>query len=225
MPSGLRSFASFRVASNSVTSHSSTCVTGGTIRWASLIRCAMVRRTPLSGSRRPASAELSNRAAGAECASTSVRRMRPPGPVPVTCIRSTLRSRASFLTGGIALTASSPLLEASDGCVTTGPGATAAGAGGGGASVRSTRGHLFSDRHQCGANGHHFTRRMVDPVHHPGEGRGDLGRRLVGDHFNERVILGDLLPLLDEPAIDLCFAHALSEVGQLENRHQKSRTL
>ena len=50
----------------------------------------------------------------------------------------------------------------------------------------------------------------------PGRGRRDLDRRLVGLDLDERVVLGDLLPLGDEPACDLAFGQALAEVGQLE---------
>ena len=44
----------------------------------------------------------------------------------------------------------------------------------------------------------------------------DLDRRLVGLHLDERVVLGDLLALLDEPAGDLPLGETLAEIRQLE---------
>ena len=116
---GSRSFATLRAASSWVTSHSSTWVTAGMIRWASLIRWAIVRRTPRRGSRR--SRDISPGVPGAASAgspeapagndspasperSTSARVIRPPGPVPSTSAMSTPSSRASLRTGGVALT-------------------------------------------------------------------------------------------------------------------------
>ncbi len=59
----------------------------------------------------------------------------------------------------------------------------------------------------------------------PRGGRGDLDGRLVGLDLDERVVLGDLLPDLDEPARDLALAHALAQVGKLELvGHQNWRT-
>ena len=46
--------------------------------------------------------------------------------------------------------------------------------------------------------------------------RGDLDGRLVGLHLDERLILGDLVTLRDEPARDLGLGQALAEVGELE---------
>src|SRR5262249_3703668 len=46
--------------------------------------------------------------------------------------------------------------------------------------------------------------------------RRDLDRRLVRLHLDERVVLGDLLPLAHEPARDLAFGQALAQVGKLE---------
>src|SRR5205807_1528563 len=60
-----------------------------------------------------------------------------------------------------------------------------------------------------------------DPRDLAGRGRRDLDRRLVGLHLDERVILGDLLAFLDEPARDLAFRQALAEIRELELvRHQ-----
>src|SRR4029079_1512559 len=51
----------------------------------------------------------------------------------------------------------------------------------------------------------------------------DLDRRLVGLDLDQRVVLGDLLTLLDEPAGDLALGQALAEVRKLELvRHQNS---
>ena len=49
-----------------------------------------------------------------------------------------------------------------------------------------------------------------------GGGRRDLDGRLVGLDLDERLVLGDLVALGDEPAGDLAFGQALAEVGKLE---------
>ena len=50
--------------------------------------------------------------------------------------------------------------------------------------------------------------------------RRDLDGRLVRLDLDERVVLGDLLALGDEPARDLAFGQPLPEVGQFERlRH------
>src|SRR4029079_4410355 len=55
-----------------------------------------------------------------------------------------------------------------------------------------------------------------------GRGR-DLDRRLVGLDLDQRVVLGDLLALLDQPAGDLALGQAFAEVRELELvRHQNS---
>jgi DNA-binding CsgD family transcriptional regulator len=55
-----------------------------------------------------------------------------------------------------------------------------------------------------------------DLQHRPGARRGDLDRRLVRLHLDERLILADGLTLLDEPARDLSLGQPFAEVGQLE---------
>ena len=55
-----------------------------------------------------------------------------------------------------------------------------------------------------------------DPGHGPGGGRRDLDRGLVGLDLDERVVLGELLPLGHEPAGDLALGEALAEVRQFE---------
>src|SRR5438105_2279713 len=55
-----------------------------------------------------------------------------------------------------------------------------------------------------------------DPGHRPRGGRRDLDGRLVGLDLDERVVLGDLLALGDEPARDLALGQTLPEVGELE---------
>ena len=64
----------------------------------------------------------------------------------------------------------------------------------------------------------------MDPRDDTGERRRDLGRRLVGDHLDERRVLFDHLALFHEPAIDLGLGDPFAEVGKLEVGHQKSRT-
>ena len=46
--------------------------------------------------------------------------------------------------------------------------------------------------------------------------RGDLDRRLVRRDLDERVVFGDLLAHVHEPARDLALGQALTEIGQLE---------
>ena len=55
-----------------------------------------------------------------------------------------------------------------------------------------------------------------DPRHRPGGGGRDLDRGLVGRDLDERVVLGELLALRDEPAGDLALGQPFTQVGQLE---------
>ena len=64
-----------------------------------------------------------------------------------------------------------------------------------------------------------------DPRDLPGRRRRDLDRRLVGLDLDERIVLGDLLALRDEPAGDLALGQALAEVGQLELVGHRGRDL
>ena len=50
----------------------------------------------------------------------------------------------------------------------------------------------------------------------PGRRRGDLDGRLVRLDLDERLVLGHLVPLGDEPAGDLALGQALAEVRKLE---------
>ena len=75
---------------------------------------------------------------------------------------------------------------------------------------------VFADHDQDGADGNDVALGDEDPRNLAGSRRGDLDRRLVGLHLDQRVVLGDLLPLGDEPAGDLALGQPLAEVGQLE---------
>ncbi len=56
----------------------------------------------------------------------------------------------------------------------------------------------------------------VDALDAARERRGDLDARLVGLDFQQRRVLGDVLPLRDEDLDDLGLGQALAEVGQGE---------
>ena len=64
----------------------------------------------------------------------------------------------------------------------------------------------------------------------PRRRRGDLHRRLVGLHLEERLVLRDHVPFRHEPRADLPVGQALAEVGELQlvahasNLRQASRT-
>ena len=94
---------------------------------------------------------------------------------------------------------------------------------GNGCGRRSDHGHRLSrlaDHDELRADGGDVTLRHEDLQHRAGVRRRDLDRRLVGLDLDERVVLGDLLPLGDEPAGDLALREPLAEVGKLERaRH------
>ena len=91
------------------------------------------------------------------------------------------------------------------------PGRRAPAAAGAGAAAGAVADH---DEHRPDRDDLAFS--DEDPRHPAGRGRGDLDRRLVRLDLDERVVLGDLLPLLHEPAGDLALGQALAQVGQLE---------
>ena len=74
----------------------------------------------------------------------------------------------------------------------------------------------FADHHDHGADRCHVALLHQDLEHRPGARRGDLDRRLVGLHLDERLILVHLVALGDEPAGDLGLGEAFSQVRQLE---------
>ena len=75
---------------------------------------------------------------------------------------------------------------------------------------------LSTDHHQHGPDGNDLALLDEDAAHRPRGRGGDLDRRLVRLDLDERVVLGDLLSLGDEPAGDLTFGQTLAEVGKLE---------
>ncbi|MCZ7544476.1 MAG: hypothetical protein M5R40_13570 [Anaerolineae bacterium] len=78
----------------------------GASRVLAAMRCAIVRRMLLSGTRR----RTAGRPSPGCAACTSADWMRPPGPVPATACRSTPRSRASRRAAGAAFTRQGPAL-------------------------------------------------------------------------------------------------------------------
>src|SRR3954453_12283518 len=82
-------------------------VTCGAVKALSTIAPAIILSTPLTGIRRsrvPSAAGAGRAIDPSAAASTSARVTVPPGPLPVTPVRSTPRSRASLRTGGFAST-------------------------------------------------------------------------------------------------------------------------
>ncbi len=103
-------FISSRSATKAVTSASSMVVTETFARWLSASFSAVLRRMPMKGTRSSAAAEADAGAAAAwplpiaaERTSSSV--TRPPGPLPRSRAKSTLRVEASLRTAGVARTA------------------------------------------------------------------------------------------------------------------------
>ena len=75
---------------------------------------------------------------------------------------------------------------------------------------------VAADHDQHGADRDDLALGDEDPRDGSASRRRDLDGRLVGRDLDERVVLGDLLALLDEPAGDLALGQALAEVRQLE---------
>ena len=126
-------------------------VTCGAVNALSTIACAVALRTPLTGTRRSrvVGSYAGAAATGGASAtpSTSARVIVPPGPLPVSCARSTPRSRASLRTGGLARTgmapadcaAASPTAAAETRAAVAGGGAGRSTGTGAGAAVRGRR--------------------------------------------------------------------------------------
>ena len=78
----------------------------------------------------------------------------------------------------------------------------------------------LADDDEHGADGRDLSFGHENPQNRPGVRRRDLDRRLVGLDLYERVVLGELLTLGDEPARDLTLGETLAEIRQLEGlRH------
>jgi hypothetical protein len=82
--------------------------------------------------------------------------------------------------------------------------------------VPGCRGAVFADHDQNGSDRHDVALGDQDPRDLAAGRRGDLDRRLVGLHLDERVVLVDLLSLGDQPTGDLALGQPLTEVRQLE---------
>src|SRR5437868_3312772 len=82
-------------------------------------------------------------------------------------------------------------------------------------AVRSSRGSAPNDD-EHGPYGHDLAFADEDLRHSAGRGRRDLDCRLVSRDLNERIVLGDLLALRNEPARDLALGQSFTEVRQLE---------
>ena len=138
---------------------------------------------------------------------TSSSVIRPCGPLPSTDSRSTPSSCAIRLISGVARHLGRGL-----------PRRLGRRGGLGPRLLLHHRGcgPVLADHDQHGPDGHDVAFGDQDPRDLAGRRRGDLDRRLVGLHLDQRVVLGDLLPLGDEPAGDLALGQPLAEVGQLE---------
>ena len=85
--------------------------------------------------------------------------------------------------------------------------------------LHARRGRLaavLADHDQNRTDGRHLALGDQDARDLPGGGRRDLDRRLVGLDLDQRLVLGDLVALRDEPPGDLALGQPLAEVGQLE---------
>ena len=129
--------------------------------------------------------------------------IRPPGPVPARSARSTPSSAAILRTSGVALTRSG-LAEA------RAPGRAAA-------RPRSPPDLAVADDDERRADRHELALRDEDARDLSAGRRGDLDGRLVRLHLDERVVLLDHLPDLDEPAGDLALGDPFAEVGSLNS--------
>src|SRR6266849_2324686 len=129
---------------------------------------------------------------------TSCSVIRPCGPVPVTVERSTPSSCASRRTSGVARTLSRGTPAAL---------ATIAGSAAGAAALVPSP-PMTTSTVPTGTTAPSCTRICVTV---PAAG--------------ERVVLGDLLPFLDEPAGDLALGQTLAEIGELELVRHAARSL
>ena len=174
---------------------------GRTSRWARVMCSAISRLTPRSGSRRPSSGPV--RPGRPPRTSCSV--IRPCGPVPVSDSRSTASSCASLRTSGVARTRPRSCVPGPS----PGPGPWAPRTAAGPGTVLADHDEDRADRDDLAL--------LDEDLRDLARGRRrDLDRRLVRLDLDERLVLGDLVPLGHEPAGDLAFGQALAEVGKLE---------
>ena len=75
---------------------------------------------------------------------------------------------------------------------------------------------IAADGHEHRADRHDLALGDEDTRHDARGWRRDLDGRLVRLDLDERIVLGHLLPLGDEPPRDLAFREALAEVGEFE---------
>src|SRR6267143_1697048 len=197
---------------------------------------AMLLRSPRSG--RPSSWASGSGGGGGRawtgarvlfsaCASTSAFITLPCGPEPWSAPRSTPISRAIRRVTGVARTfRPSPLPACALICA---PCADALAGGWGrlavcrGAGCPACSGgdlgcaravHLQDDQGGVHLRDIAF---LADGLHHLAPARARDGhRRLVGHHFDERLVLDDLVAGLHQPFDDLALHHAFADVRQLE---------
>jgi hypothetical protein len=75
---------------------------------------------------------------------------------------------------------------------------------------------LVADHDEHGSHGRHLALADEDPQDGPRGRRRNLDGRLVRLDFDQRLVLGHLLTLGDEPARDLSLRQPFTQVGQLE---------
>ena len=192
----------------SVKSHSSTQVTAGTSRCAR----AMCSAISAAHAAQRLAAALAGRVRGRPASGRAAHVVLGDPPLRARCRSTTLESTPSSWairrTSGVARTRLPP---ARPDC----PGSDPDWLGQRGAA-RHALGAVVADHDEHRPDRDDLALRDEDPRHLAGGRRRDLDRRLVGLDLDERVVLGDLLALGDEPARDLALGQALAEVGQLE---------
>ena len=188
-------------------SHSSTKVTAGTSRCVRVTCSTIARRMPLTGTRRPSCRGRGSRRRGANVvlhdppartapAETDQLDAELPGQLPDGRRRAHRRLRVGRDDRDDRLARGLRLLPAVDG-----------------AQELLAR---LADHDDHGSDAGDVSLLDEDLEHRPGARRGDLDRRLVGLHLDERLILVHLVALGDEPAGDLGLGEALAEVGEPE---------
>ena len=168
------------------------------------------RRTPRSGSRRP-SGPCPGATLGRGRSAHVLLGHAPCGPVPSSAARST---PSSWRSGGRAASRGHvPPGDRSGDCPRVVSGTDGAGSARG---CSQPAGAVLADHDQHRPDRDDLALGDEDLRDLAGRGRRDLDGRLVGLDLDERVVLGDLLALGDEPAGDLALGQPFAEIRQLE---------